>query len=233
MELTLHTWAVALDWGSLLRRVRSQSWAEAACPLDCAGHTVTSRGQSKLPLPPSIPRKRRTWLIWVLSGRGRRCQLKKQWLAELEHAGNPFHHFSSQGIPNLWAGDGGRRGPETGESLFPPKKVWKQPLPHAHLLQHSERLESWASGVSFLWGWNPPSASEAFKAKAGQGLGGQEGASSGEDQHLVFHWTGRKFGFQAEKTLITDTKKIIIIQGIYILCVCHLKSHSGDSWDSP
>lgn len=233
MELTLHTWAAALDWGSLLRWVRSQSWAEAACPLDCAGHTVTSRGQSKLPLPSSIPRKRRTWLTWVLSRRGRRCQLKKQWLAELEHVGNPLSSFLFSGNPKPlsrgWREAGSRdrrKSLPTQESL----EATPPPCPPPATLREAGKL---GVRVSFLWGWNPPSASEAFKAKAGQGLEGQEGASSGEDQHLVFHWTGRKFGFQAEMTLITDTKKIIIIQGIYILCVCHLKSHSGDSWDSP
>lgn len=121
----------------------------------------------------------------------------------------PFHHFSPQGIPNLWARDGGRRGPETGESLFPPsaaeRKSGSNPFPTP---TSCSTQRGWKAGrpvfSSFLWGWAPPSAPEAFKAKAGQGLGGQEVASSGEDQHLAFHWTGRKFGFRAEKMQITN-----------------------------
>ena len=127
---------MVLDWGSLFTWVRSQSWA--ACPLDCAGHTVTSRAVKASPTS-LHPKEERP--IWVPSGRGRRYQLRMERLAKREHVGNPLSSFLSSGNPKLlsngWREEGSRDRRKSLPTLHR-EEVWKQPLPHHHLLQHSE-----------------------------------------------------------------------------------------------
>ena len=127
---------MVLDWGSLFTWVRSQSWA--ACPLDCAGHTVTSRAVKTSPTS-LHPKEERP--IWVPSGRGRRYQLRTEWLAKQEHVGNPLSSFLSSGNPKPLSNGRREAGSRDRRKSLPTlhrEEVWKQPLPHRHLLQHSE-----------------------------------------------------------------------------------------------